>query len=53
MASCINMYIRSNFAPGLTKPGIFTGIDIDWEYPKTTDDLNNYLALHCRNSAAS
>jgi chitinase len=45
VASCINMYIKGNFAPGLSQPGIFTGIDIDWEYPKSTADRDNYLAL--------
>jgi len=45
VASCIKMYIKGNFAPGLSFPGIFTGIDLDWEFPKTSTDLSNYLAL--------
>jgi chitinase len=45
VASCINMYIKGHFASGLSFPGIFTGIDLDWEFPKTSTDLSNYLAL--------
>lgn len=43
--SCIDMYIRGNFAPGIHEPGIFDGIDIDWEYPATTADETNFTAL--------
>ena len=33
VTSCINMFINGQFASGITEPGIFTGIDIDWEFP--------------------
>jgi len=33
VASCINLFINGQFASGITQPGIFTGIDIDWEFP--------------------
>jgi chitinase len=43
--SCIDMYIRGNFAPGIYEPGIFDGLDIDWEFPATPADETNFTAL--------
>jgi chitinase len=43
-ASCINLFIQGNIAPGITAPGLFDGINIDWEFPTATD-TQNFTAL--------
>ena len=44
VASCIDYFLKGNIAPGISKPGLFDGIDVDWEYPKA-ESAANYLAL--------
>lgn len=45
VASCVDMYIHGNFAPGIHDPGIFDGLDIDWEFPTSDADRTNFTAL--------
>jgi len=44
VASCIQRFIRGEFADGVDAAGLFDGIDIDWEYPKEIDKFN-FIAL--------
>jgi chitinase len=42
--SCVDLYLRGRFAEGTEEPGIFDGVDIDWESPHL-DDGPNFRAL--------
>jgi chitinase len=43
-ASCISLFIEGNMAQGITAPGLFNRINIDWEFP-TASDTQNFSAL--------
>jgi chitinase len=43
-ASCIDMFVNGNIAPGISAPGLFDGFNIDWEFPTATD-TENFTAL--------
>ena len=44
VASCVDMYIRGEFAPGVVRPGLFDGFDVDWESPER-EDAENFRVL--------
>ncbi len=44
VASCIDLFVNGNIAPGITAPGLFDGFNIDWEFP-TASDTQNFTAL--------
>ena len=50
--SCVHTFVEGYFAPGIREPGIFDGIDIDWEYPVgggvkpgRPEDTGNFTAM--------
>jgi chitinase len=50
--SCVHTFIEGYFAPGIQAPGVFDGIDIDWEYPVgggvapgSPEDKKNFTAM--------
>src|ERR1700677_4563174 len=44
-ASCLDLFINGNIAPGISAAGLFDGIDIDWEFPSASDKQNFTLLL--------
>jgi chitinase len=44
VSSCVNLYLRGRLADGIVQPGIFDGVDIDWESPQL-EDVANFRAL--------
>ena len=40
VASCVNIFVRGNFVPGIAQQGIFDGFDVDWESPQQQDAAN-------------
>lgn len=45
VSSCLDLFFKSSMLKGPPWTSLFDGIDVDWEYPKTTADQHNYTLL--------
>jgi chitinase len=53
VASCVDMYVRGNFGSEIGPvPGLFDGIDIDWEFPGVAGATNNFRPEDTKNFTA-
>lgn len=44
VTSCVDVFLRGHFGPAITEPGVFDGIDVNWEFPER-EDAANFRAL--------
>ena len=40
VASCVDLFVKGNLGPGISAPGLFDGVDVDWEFPRGGDSAN-------------
>lgn len=45
VASCVDTFLRGHFAPNILKPGLFDGIDVDWESPSESETADFHALL--------
>jgi chitinase len=45
VANCIDLFITGDLGGGVSAAGVFDGIDIDWEFPTSTDTENCTLLM--------
>ena len=44
VTSCVDLFIKGNLAAGVHRPGLFDGIDMDWEFPHS-ENAADFVAL--------